>query len=656
MATLKRDIWRYWLVGAGLILVPIGLGARIWLLTQQPDLLSRAQTQQTQVKPVFVPRLTIVDRNQNVLATDQEIYTLYFHPKVFYAETLKQLGSQGQTPSPELVQQVLTQKAKITSALLAPIVERSPEEITQLITKSPRSTELLARQVHRADFEHIQTLLIPRNQISPDLEAQFLDQTLDRKARRTLGTPIPGIEAQIRRQRTYPLGPQLAPLLGFIDYNGQGQAGLEQKHNQLLKNPADLTVLSTMMRRPDKTLPAPVPTEAFQINGFGQLVAADAPAKLVNDQLHQRLQLTLDAKLQDSASRALAKGMALYKPQRGAAIVMDPQNGAILALAVSPTYDNNQFGDYAKDPKKYFQVWPVTEIYEPGSTFKPINIAIGLDSGKVHPDDVIYDPGSLTLSKYTIRNFDGKARGALSVTEVLMYSNNIGMVKLMSKVGAGEYYDRLRAIGIGKQSGVDLPNEAAGVFKTREQFIRYPIEAATPAYGQGITMTPLQLLRFHCALANGGWLVTPHLAQAIVDEEWNVVKALTYPAPRRIFSAESTAIVEKMLIQVVEAGSGQKAKIPGYWIAGKTGTAQKVKDGGRGYVPGQRVTSFVGHFPGDHPRYVILVVFDQPQGKVFGGGTAAPVVHDILQELIGYEGILPTRKIDQTAQVGNATN
>ncbi|WP_218081001.1 peptidoglycan D,D-transpeptidase FtsI family protein [Anthocerotibacter panamensis] len=615
----RRGIWRYWAVGLLLILAPGCLGYRFWLLTQDPRLQERATRQQTRTVNTFIPRLTVVDRQDNILATDQPLFTLYVHPQVLLRELTKD------RTDPEALQQQI----QLISRLLAPLVDQSPEGLATRLRDATVSTVVLSRRVDAGTFRRVRSLVIPRSRVDDTLLQQFEAQHLapGQRPEAVATQLIPGLEFEMRRQRTYPLGEPFSDVLGFVDYDGKGRAGIEQFYERLLLHPA--------------------PPRQVSVNGLGQMLAVEAPAALFSQGLNfsQRLRLTLDTRLQDSATRALNQGMALHKAKRGAAMVMDPQTGAILALAVAPTYDNNRFGAWGSTPKVY-QPWPVTELYEPGSTFKPINIAIGLDSGKVKASDVVYDPGSITLSGYTIRNFDGKGRGALTVTDVLKYSNNIGMIKLMSKLRAADYYDRLRKIGIGRKSGVDLPNEAAGVFKDRQQFIRYPVEAATPAFGQGITMTPLQLLRFHCALANGGYLVTPHVVDALVDQEGHVLRQVPQPPPKRIFSEEATRQVRQMLVQVVESGSGKNAQVPGYVIAGKTGTAQKVAPGGRGYVPGKRVTSFVGHFPGDAPRYVILVVFDEPEGRVFGGGTAAPVVQQILKELIGYEGIPPTHTFD----------
>ncbi len=627
----SRSQWLWAILAGGLVIV----GGRFWFWSQDLRVIKMAQQQQTRHLDAFVPRLTITDRQQTILATDQVIYKLYIHPLQFAA----QAKQQNQGADATLLTQLVRQQLDLSAQLLAPLLQKTPAQLMDQLADSRHTTTVLAKKLDAATYERLTRLRIPRTVVSdPEQLTAFRTQNLEALPK-NLQTEIPGLEKEAHRKRTYALGAENAAILGFVAYNKPkepsqtsrcteleqcGLAGLEQSYEKILNLP-------------------PTDTLSAQAYGPKQIRAASAPMPFMPTTSQQTLQLALDTRFQHSAALALTKGMAAYRAQRGTAMVMEAATGAIRALAVAPTYDNNQMGRV--DPK-LFRPWAITDIYEPGSTFKPVNIAIGIESGKVKATDTIVDTGSLTLSQRTIHNFDNRARGLMTVTQVLQFSNNIGMVKLMRKLNPGDYYDRLRDIGIGKQSGVDMFGEGAGIFKSRKNFIRYPIEAATPAFGQGITMTPLQLLRFHAAIANGGNLVTPYLAEALTDSQGHVLVPITHRPPRRIFSEETTRQVRQMLIAVVEGGSGKAAQIPGYWLGGKTGTAQKVSQSG-GYVPGARVTSFVGYLPGNAPKYVVLVVFDQPAGKVFGGNTAAPVVHEIMKDIIGYEGILPTRPLSK---------
>ena len=584
---------RYSFVGFLFLLLT---GYLSWTLFQlqvlkAPDLQARALQQQTKKVQSYLPRLSLSDRKGVALANDEPIYAVYVHPYLLekeaqlkFREDLKKKRTTRDQESSAFPNYV-----KRAAEGLAPILKTSQEKLATQLADTSKSTISLTRNLGQGEMEQVDAL------------------------------KIAGLEKEMRRRRVYPTGEESANIVGFIDYNGVGQSGIEQFYNRALAGIDD-------------------EKRKLYFNGFGQVLASQTPEDYFQTD-DRNVVLSLDIRLQRAAHLALEQGVKEYRAKRGAAIILDPRNGEILALASSPSFDNNALAKY---DAQSFKNWTVTELYEPGSTFKPLNIAMGLDSGRIHANDVVYDGGSLTLSRRTIRNANGRGNGAISVTEVLKRSSNIGMVRLMQKLDHRDYFDRLRALGIGRRSGIDLPGEAAGVFKSKAQFIRYPIESATAAFGQGVSMTPLQLVRFHAALANGGYLVQPHVATKMTNSQGEVIWNPELPPLKRVFSEESTRIVRQMMTQVVESGTGTTAKIPGYEIAGKTGTAQKVNPNGRGYLQGKKITSFIAHFPADKPRYVVFVVMDEPGiPGAFGSTTAAPVVRKILEEIISYDRILP---------------
>jgi cell division protein FtsI (penicillin-binding protein 3) len=323
-------------------------------------------------------------------------------------------------------------------------------------------------------------------------------------------------------------------------------------------------------------------------------------------------------------------------------IILQPHTGEILALVSEPTYDPNRYFEY--DPG-LFRNWAVTDLYEPGSTFKPINIAIGLDAGAFRADERVYDEGRILIGQWPIQNYDYHQRGAhgwMSVTDILRQSSNVGMVHLMRKLDPRQYYNALVRLGFNERSGVDLPFEPASRLKPLRQFVTVPVERATVAFGQGLALTPLQLAAMHCIIANGGLKVQPHVVRGLVEKDTDtLVWGSPQPQPVRVLSEQATLAVRIQMRDVVDFGTGQSAKIEGYEIGGKTGTAQKAGPRG-GYLPGKRITSFVGYFPAIRPNYVILAVIDEPQGEdAFGSTTAAPVVRSVIQEIIALEGIRP---------------
>jgi len=431
---------------------------------------------------------------------------------------------------------------------------------------------------------------------------------------RSLG--ISGLDLEAYPQRVYPQGDLFANVVGFLNDERVPQAGLEQSRNgELLRHEQS----RRLRRGADGT---PLPDDL-------------APGAFYGDDL--RLQLTLDARLQELAVKALAAQVAKWKAKKGAAIVMDATNGELLVLASTPTYDPNRYWRFS--PAR-FREWSVQDLYEPGSTFKPINLALALQEKAISPTDRVNDVGQLTIGGWPINNHDKEAHGLVDFATVLQVSSNVGMVQAMRRLDNNTYWDWMNRLGIDRRPDTDLPGAVAGQLKTKEQFITHPIEPATTAFGQGFSLTPLKLVQLHGVLANGGRLVSPHITRGF--RSGDALAPAAEPGGTPLLTPEVTRTVMVWMESVVEKGSGKGVKTPGYRIGGKTGTAQKAFNGI--YLPGAKICSFVATLPVEDPRYVVLVVVDEPQGAhAYGSTVAVPVAKQIIDALLIVEKITPSK-------------
>lgn len=547
----------------------LGLVANLFRLqvVEGPELRQQARQQQMIYLRPFVPRRPIVDRSGNVLAIDQPVFTLYAHPKLFKV-----------TP-----QEIAAQ--------LSPIVNQSTADII--------------KQLNTAESGIRVSEALPED-----------------AADRVTALQADGLELIQQQQRFYPQQNLFSDVVGYVNVDRQGQAGVEYSQQSLLER----TVKGLQLSR----------------TGDGSIIPNNIPGGFLHtDDL--RLQLTLDNSLQRTVRYSLAQQIRRYGAKRGAVIVMDARDGSILSMVTEPSYDPNE---YYKFNVELFKNWILTDPYEPGSTFKPINIAIALETGTVQTTDVFSDEGKIQIDSWPIENSDYSTvggRGALDVTEILQYSSNVGMVHIMQRVRPGLYYNWLERLGLGQTVGIDLPFEVPGQIKTEEQFVGSPVESATTSFGQGFSLTPIQLLQLQGTLANGGKLVTPHVIRGLVNTDGQSYWEPNLPAPRQVFSPQTTQAVISMMENVVTRGTGRTAQIPGYRIAGKTGTAQKASPNG-GYYEHAKITSFVAIFPAEAPRYVVLVVVDEPQGDdAYGGTVAAPIAKSVIESLITIERIPPSQ-------------
>jgi cell division protein FtsI/penicillin-binding protein 2 len=337
------------------------------------------------------------------------------------------------------------------------------------------------------------------------------------------------------------------------------------------------------------------------------------------------LVLTLDRNIQYLVEQELAKAVHDYQADSGTIIVMDPKTGAILAMASYPSYDPNRFYEV---PMELYVNPAVSHQYEPGSVFKVLTMAAGLDAGVITPDSTFYDSGAIEVGGVIIHNPDRRAHGLVTMTDILAYSLNVGITYVSTSLGEERFYDYLKSFGCGEHTGIDLDGEVAGTVKEPGSKDWYKSELATNAFGQGVAVTPLQMITAVAAVANRGSLMKPYIVERIVYDQDVVVTQPT--VVRRVISAQTAEQLTDMLVEAVERGT-ELAIVPGYDIAGKTGTAQIPV--GNGYDPQLTIASFVGYAPADDPRFITLVKIDKPRLDPWGAEVAAPIFRAIAERL-----------------------
>ncbi len=410
---------------------------------------------------------------------------------------------------------------------------------------------------------------------------------------------IPGISLIPQTRRVYPRGDEAAQVVGSVHLDGDGSSGIEYRYDSALEGKNGLRRIVS--------------------DAIGQPISIDdlrptVPGKTVA--------LTIDSGLQQEVERVLAEVGAEYSPQGATAIAINPGTGAILALANWPANGSSS------DP----QDEAIGLNYEPGSTFKAITVAGALQNGVVSPNTQFDIPPVLQFADRQIHDAEDHGYETLTVAQILKYSSNIGAVLIGQKLGAKQFDYWVHRFGFGKPTGVDLPGEQSGIVRRWWQYSGSSM--ANLPFGQGESVTPMQMVAAYSAIANGGILRAPHVVQSVGG------KATPLPQGRQVISASTASQLRDMLRGVLaDGGTASGAAIPGYDMAGKTGTANIAIDGH--YSDSAYVASFIGMVPTEHPRLVVAVVVNQPHGSIFGGSVAAPAFQQIVGWAVPYLGIPP---------------
>ena len=407
-------------------------------------------------------------------------------------------------------------------------------------------------------------------------------------------------------RRTYPEGALAAHILGFVNAENQGYYGVEGYYDGDLRGQAG--------------------TRVYQRDPWNQII----PLGLADDEPPQPgmdLVLTIDRTVQALVEEELGLALEETGAKSGVIIVMDPRSGAILALAAAPVYDPNRYWE-VRDTRLFVNP-AINSQYEPGSVFKVLTTAVALESGLVSPDTVFYDEGQIEVGGQVIRNATRQAYGYVTMTEVLIHSLNVEMAKISSMLGPERFYQGLRAFGIGHRTGADLEGEVIGELRAPGDWRWHESDLATNSFGQGLAVTPLQMIVAVAAIANDGVLMKPFVVAEKVYDAGHSERAQPAPIDWAV-SPETAHLVAEMMAQTVEQGI-ERAKVPGYRVAGKSGTAQLPTP--YGYDEQKTIASFVGFAPVEDPQVIVLVLLDEPTSSEWGAHTAAPAFSRLARRL-----------------------
>lgn len=470
--------------------------------------------------------------------------------------------------------------------LVAPILGLDEGQLFDMVSDPKR---VWAPLIHKADSKTVETL-------------------------KALKLPSLGFEKE--PLRLYPEASTAAQMLGFVgsDVNGvdHGYFGLEGYYDRQLKG------VSGKLRLEKDAQGAPI------LIGEQQRTEPE----------HGRTLLLWSEKaVQEIVERRLKEGMEKYGAKEGSVVLMDPKTGGVLAMASYPNYDPTNFESF---PKEYYKNPIVASSYEPGSTFKSLVMAAAIDDKLITPQTMMDETGPVQIGPYFIRTWNNEYHGPISMTQVLEYSSNVGMVFVAKKLGHNRFLSAIKRFGFGEPTHIDLEDESSPTL--REDTSWAEVDELTASFGQGIAVTPIQMVAAVSAIANGGKRMEPHVVKEIRDGNGRII-AIKPKIVKQVIGEEAARITGEMMVEAVDKGEAKWAKPKGYRIAGKTGTAQIPVAGH--YDETKTIASFVGFAPADDPKFVMLVTLREPSSSQWGSETAAPLFFTIARELFTYYGIGP---------------
>jgi cell division protein FtsI/penicillin-binding protein 2 len=510
--------------------------------------------------------------------------------------------------------QLLATDLEVNSVYLSPAALKAGEDKNELAGKLSEILKI-PRQGIEADLEKGTFFLWLKRKVSDEEAASV----------KNLKSPAVGLVKEAKR--IYLKKSLLANVLGMTGLDNQGLAGIEFKYDQILRSQPGYLVA--------------------ELDPEGQILFS-REARFTAPNQGRDVYLTIDEFIQYHAEKILKEAVAKHSAAGGTIIAMEPATGRILALASYPTFDPNNYEDYPRESRRNRALnW----LYEPGSTFKLVAVAAALNEGVVTPETTFYCPREFLVGGRRIKEAHDAISnvGLKTVNEIVTNSLNIGAAQIGLKLGREKLFQYIRSFGFGDRTGIDFPGEEGGLVRPYKTWAE--CDTGIIPFGQGIAVTPLQLLTAVAAIANGGLLVRPFLVATIKSPDSHYLRSFQPEIKKRLVSEGTAEKLKLMMEDVVKRGTATGVKTEGYRLAGKTGTAQKPIPGGLGYWMGHYVSSFIGFFPFEKPRVIILVLIDEPAtGGYYGGVVAAPAFKKLAEEIIPYLKIPPDELTEATCK------
>ncbi|MZQ81839.1 stage V sporulation protein D [Paenibacillus sp. 5J-6] len=499
----------------------------------------------------------------------------------------------------------------LTYSMSTPTIVAIPVQI-----QDPQSTAAKLAEVLQGNADDIYKQITKKTS-QVDIKPSGRKITIE-KAQEVRNLHLPGVVVAEDNKRYYPFSSLAAHILGFAGID-KGLTGIEAKYDKELTGiPGNISYMTDAAGRP----------------------LAGTTDKYTSPKDGLNVKLTIDSHLQSVMERELDQAMVQYQAQNVVAIMMDPNNGEILAMGSRPTYEPGNYKNYPTET--YNRNLPIWKTYEPGSTFKIITLAAALEEKKVDlKNEPFYDPGFIEVGGARLRCWKRGGHGSETMLQVVQNSCNPGFVVMGQRLGKEKLFDYISKFGFGKKTGIDLGGEENGIMFKPSQV--GPVELATTAFGQGVSVTPIQQITAVSAAINGGKLFKPYVAKSFSNPDTGEVVKVTEPElVRNVISEGTSKQVREALESVVALGTGRNAFIDGYRVGGKTGTAQKVINGR--YSPDEHIVSFIGFAPADNPKIVIYAAVDDPKGIQFGGLIAAPLVKNMMADALRYMKVEPNKQ------------